>query len=155
MSYIVPSLDLNVSIQSKSERKQRVNYRSRVNTIIYDPNCDLKILLISGKKDMNKWKLPGGGIEGEESGANTAHRETWEEAGVLGKVGNYISSFKNDERKTNTFLYSFMCGEKLDIWPESNRNRRWVSIYEAFYLLIGEDRDMLISYATHLLKDSM
>lgn len=63
--------------------------RSAARVICFDP-CG-QVLLISAidPADRSKapwWELPGGGIEGGETPADTCHRELVEEAGVLDAV---------------------------------------------------------------------
>ena len=151
MSLCIPTVELNLSAQTGSDRKNRVDFRHRVNTIIFDPNNKLRVYLISSRKDREKWKLPGGGMEEGEIIPNTAHRETLEEAGVSGNLTDYLGEFKNDKKKTKTYLCVIQCSKIQDDWLESCRNRNWFTIYEAFYLLDGEDKQMLLTYAMHTL----
>lgn len=47
-----------------------------------------KVLMISSTKHSDKWVLPKGGIEFDEANnfSLSALRETWEEAGVIGRI---------------------------------------------------------------------
>ena len=154
MSLCLPNVELKLSNQNGPNRKNRTEFRQRVNTIIYDPNNHLKVYLISSRKNKQKWKLPGGGIEQEENIKDTAYRETLEEAGVYGVLTNYLGEFNNSNKKTHTYLCTIECKNIKENWLENTRNRSWFTIYEAFYLLEGEDKDMLLAYAVHNLSFS-
>lgn len=46
-----------------------------------------RVLMISSSAHKDKWILPKGGVESDESSYEaTAHRETWEEAGCVGTI---------------------------------------------------------------------
>jgi diphosphoinositol-polyphosphate diphosphatase len=61
------------------------------------------VLLVSSSKYPERWIIPGGGVEADEtSGAETAVREVLEEAGVLGRLGRCLGIFEVS-RKKNSF----------------------------------------------------
>ena len=132
--------------ESNSKCKNRTKIRKRVSTIIMDQNDPFQIYLISSRKDREKWKLPGGGIEEGESITQTAIRETLEEAGVSGRVDNYLGDYENKIKKTLTYTVTFISTKIHDTWEENSRNRGWFNIYKAYEKLEGEDREMLFDY---------
>lgn len=61
---------------------------------------------MSSSKYPERWIIPGGGVEPEEtSGAETAVREVLEEAGVLGRLGRCLGVFEVNRKKIDFFLY--------------------------------------------------
>ena len=129
-----------------SKCKNRSSFRKRVSTIVVDPKDKFKILLISSKKNHQKWKLPGGGIERNESITSTAIRETLEEAGVDGRVDTYVGDYENKIKKTLTYVVTLISNNLYDSWEEDERNRGWFSLYSAFEKLESDDREMLFDY---------
>lgn len=98
-------------------------------------------LLITSRRSAN-WVFPKGSpIKGlDERG--TAAQETWEEAGVRGKVakepiGSYLNpNNKNENELDRVILYPMEVTEQLDDWPElEERFRHWALLPEARKLL--------------------
>jgi diphosphoinositol-polyphosphate diphosphatase len=54
----------------------------------------LKVLLVSSSKYPERWIVPGGGVEQDETNAETAERELLEEAGVVGRLGRCLGVFE-------------------------------------------------------------
>lgn len=110
-------------------------------TVVYDTSRS-KLLLVSSEAHPKRWVLPKGGAEKDESLQESALRETWEEAGAIGKIGEYLGTF-NDKRS----LYHFweMDVEKLqDEWPEKyKRRRQWMTQEEARNAMLANDRTAL------------
>lgn len=148
MSLCISSAPIQILSPSdqNSKSKNRTKFRKRVSTIIVDPNDRFKIYLISSRKDREKWKLPGGGIEMGESITQTAIRETLEEAGVSGTVENYLGDYENKTKKTLTYTVTLKSSKIHDTWEENSRNRGWFNLYSAYDKLEGEDKEMLFDY---------
>lgn len=78
-----------------------------------------------------RWTLPKGMIEPDQTEAEAAVREAWEEAGVAGEVlreplGSYRTTKWGQE--CVVVVYGIAVGETADRWPEANRRqRRFVS----------------------------
>ncbi|ODQ82598.1 hypothetical protein BABINDRAFT_73901 [Babjeviella inositovora NRRL Y-12698] len=108
-----------------------------------------KVIMITSTNSKSKWILPKGGIEADEAGdyLATALRETWEEAGITGKLTLKLGVVedKRPPKKWNTkneygimiprtefHFYEMQVEELAKEWPESNkRERRWCTYTEA------------------------
>eukprot|EP00483_Globobulimina_turgida_P005073 UN05083 len=87
--------------------------------------------------------FPGGGWEQNETAPEAAQRESWEEAGIKGKITKqmisdqpYTSSKGNKSRIWGFLLH---VTHVSDVWPEPQRRRKWMSIDEA-ELALSENR---------------
>lgn len=95
-----------------------------------------RVLLITSSKHEGVWVLPKGGWENDETQAQAAARETWEEAGVRGNITRHIGTFvettKKGNVKANHWIYEMYITEILKKWPEKKkRERRWFTLEEA------------------------
>ncbi|QPG77165.1 hypothetical protein FOA43_004571 [Brettanomyces nanus] len=135
-----------------------------------------KVLMISSSKHKDKWIFPKGGIEYDEMAdfRQTARRETWEEAGVLGRISRklpvvedhrFLQKKKVDKQfrgvdltmdgsripRSEFHFYEMQVTELSQDWPEMHkRHRKWCTYGEAKHELIRADRPELLS----ALKDS-
>ncbi|KAG8379528.1 hypothetical protein BUALT_Bualt07G0098400 [Buddleja alternifolia] len=96
---------------------------------------DLEVLLISSQKS-TRMMFPKGGWELDEDIELAASRETLEEAGVIGslgdKLGEWIFKSKSQEKFHEGSMFSLLVTEELDVWPEKNvRQRVWMTVNEA------------------------
>ncbi|WP_337865990.1 NUDIX hydrolase [Ignavibacterium sp.] len=98
-------------------------------------NGNLEILLVTSIRKKN-WIVPKGYIEFNLSPFESAKKEAYEEAGVVGsnetvEVGQFIDEKKN--RKELIKVYTMEVDEELNDYPEKNlRKRKWFTIDEAF-----------------------
>ncbi|XP_051119271.1 nudix hydrolase 18, mitochondrial-like [Andrographis paniculata] len=96
---------------------------------------DLEVLLITSQKSTRKM-LPKGGWELDENIELAASRETLEEAGVVGilgeKLGQWIFKSKSQEKYHEGSMFPLLVTEELDVWPEKGlRKRIWMPVNEA------------------------
>jgi len=96
-------------------------------------NGKLLILLIS-KKRSKKWGIPKGKVNASLSFGETAAKEAFEEAGVIGHVSpNSIGMFRAKKgtptpKNIEVWVYLLEVDEMLSNWPEKEtRQTRWVS----------------------------
>lgn len=122
-----------------------------------------KVLLISSTGQKKRWVLPKGGVEMDEAEyVDSAIRETWEEAGVTGKIIRSLGmiddlrppkewntnkeEFLNQEilkhpPRSEFHFFEMVVEKEYDEFPESNkRSRKWVSYHEAIEELINAKR---------------
>jgi 8-oxo-dGTP pyrophosphatase MutT (NUDIX family) len=89
------------------------------------------VLSRSGKQ----WVIPKGRIEFDQSAGETALREAWEEAGLLGvlqpePVGSYV--YEKCGQSWHVTVFLLLVTEVSDRWPEGDwRPRRWVRASQA------------------------
>jgi len=97
------------------------------------------VLLCSASKK-REWIIPKGGWEQDEDERSCAIRESYEEAGVFGRLGEEICEVRFSSKKkggqgagTECVLraYVLYVEEVLQDWPESGRARKVISIDEA------------------------
>lgn len=94
----------------------------------------LEILLVTSIRK-KKWIVPKGYIEFNLTPFESAKKEAYEEAGVVGsnetvEVGQFIAEKKN--RKELIKVYTMEVDEELNDYPEKNlRKRKWFSFDEA------------------------
>lgn len=94
----------------------------------------LEILLVTSIRK-KKWIVPKGYIEFNLTAFESAKKEAFEEAGVVGsnetvEVGQFINEKKN--RKELIKVYTMEVDEELDDYPEKNlRKRKWFTYEEA------------------------
>lgn len=98
----------------------------------------LEILLITTRKRQG-WVIPKGGLCKGMSPHESAAKEAWEEAGVLGRVtteklGNYKYRKRGNIYRVNLFLLPVE--EVLEDWPEATaRERKWLEVNQAAELV--------------------
>ncbi|KAL7152710.1 hypothetical protein ABFS83_04G116300 [Erythranthe nasuta] len=96
---------------------------------------DLEVLLITSQKSP-RMMFPKGGWELDENIELAASRETLEEAGVVGmlgdKLGEWIFKSKSQEKYHEGSMFPLLVTEELDVWPEKSVRRRiWMTVSEA------------------------
>ncbi|GER54158.1 nudix hydrolase homolog 18 [Striga asiatica] len=96
---------------------------------------DIEVLLISSQKSP-RMMFPKGGWELDEDIELAASRETLEEAGVIGllgeKLGEWRFKSKSQEKYHEGSMFPLLVTEELDTWPEKNVRRRvWMKVNEA------------------------
>ncbi|CCE64884.1 hypothetical protein TPHA_0J00610 [Tetrapisispora phaffii CBS 4417] len=115
-----------------------------------------QVLMISSSADKNKWILPKGGVEKDESSPEVAaQRETWEEAGCLGEIikglgvvedmrppkewNQDIAAFENAKSdaeinrhppRSEFHFYEMEIRELADKYPEASKRKRSFFNYE-------------------------
>ncbi len=107
----------------------------------------LKVMIITSTSG-KAWILPKGHPENDLKKPQVAELETYEEAGVRGKVidSKLSEEFNRDEGGT-LVIYPLFIEEILDKWPEGDiRERRLVSIKEALELVTKKEHINAIKY---------
>jgi ADP-ribose pyrophosphatase YjhB (NUDIX family) len=96
-------------------------------------NGEVLILLV-GKHRSKKWGIPKGRVNASLSLGETAAKEAFEEAGVIGRISpNSIAMFRAKKgtptpKNIEVWVYLLEVNETLSDWPEKEkRQTRWVS----------------------------
>jgi 8-oxo-dGTP pyrophosphatase MutT (NUDIX family) len=90
------------------------------------------ILLVRAKRDPSQWILPKGHIEEDETAAEAAVRETWEEAGVKGDlVGPVGAPLEFDSGREFVSVQYFLIRARVEIPDTDGRAKKWFPFDEA------------------------
>ena len=98
------------------------------------PIRDGQICLVSSSGG-RRWVIPKGAIELRHTAGQTALKETWEEAGLVGSiqpepVGSYL--YGKESRIFHVVVFVMQVHEESPIWPEqARRSRIWLPFSEA------------------------
>jgi 8-oxo-dGTP pyrophosphatase MutT (NUDIX family) len=92
------------------------------------------LILLVSKKRSKKWGIPKGKVNASLSFGETAAKEAFEEAGVLGRVSpNSIGMFRAKKgtptpKNIEVWVYLLEVHETLSNWPEKDKRKtKWVS----------------------------
>lgn len=102
---------------------------------------NLEVLLITSRKS-RRWIIPKGLIEPDLTSPDSAAKEAWEEAGVIGKLlpgamGNY--EYRKWGGICQVEVFGLQVTQVLADWQESReRKRQWFSVKEAIKRLEPE-----------------
>lgn len=172
----------NLPVKSQTARERRENQRYNSETgarIVAGCMClnetKDKIIMISSSKHKNRWIVPKGGNELDESELETAVRETWEEAGVEGIIikklpvvldsrGSQAPVIKGEfdpdvaTPKSEFHFFELQVDQLSTSWPEmKKRQRRWCTYSEAKHELLKLKRPELVDALnmSSILKDTI
>lgn len=99
---------------------------------------ELQILLISTRSG-NNWTIPKGIVEKRLEDSESAVKEAFEEAGLIGNIDETISwqfRFQKWGGICDVKLYPMMVEKELDDFPENElREKKWLSVNEAIKLI--------------------
>ncbi|MEG3936634.1 MULTISPECIES: NUDIX hydrolase [Microcoleaceae] len=94
----------------------------------------IEVMLITSSTG-KRWVIPKGLIEPDMTPQDSAAKEAWEEAGLLGKVlPDLLGTYKYQKSGHTCHVEVFLLPVQtiLENWPEaSKRKRQWVSIPKA------------------------
>lgn len=110
-----------------------------------------EILLVTSRT-RGRWVLPKGMITPGMTPAESALKEAWEEAGIVGVVTGrclgmyrYMKSRRCDIRSCAVQVFAMKVTAVLPRWPEQRlRRRRWMSIDEAICQVMNDDLKRLL-----------
>ncbi|KAI8082546.1 NUDIX hydrolase domain-like protein [Gilbertella persicaria] len=107
------------------------NIRQVAGCLPIDP-INKRFLLVTTSSNPNVWVIPKGGWEQDETQQQAAMRETWEEAGVKGKITRHIGVFAEKTKagvKAHHWIYELEIQEVCKKFPEQKkRERRWLCL---------------------------
>jgi 8-oxo-dGTP pyrophosphatase MutT (NUDIX family) len=98
----------------------------------------MQVLLVTSSSG-SRWVVPKGNLEPDLTPQQSAIKEAYEEAGIIGIVESLpIGSFEYFKRARRRVvdLYPMEVGTVLESWPEqARRKRQWVSLERAADLI--------------------
>lgn len=80
-----------------------------------------------------RWVFPKGGVEPMLSQKSNAVKETWEEAGLIGRINRILG--RVDTPANTTAYFSFLVVAVAEVYPETHRERQWLAVNDARELL--------------------
>ncbi len=115
---------------------------------VFRGSGDSRELLLITSRDTGRWIVPKGWIEKGEDGPAAAIRETWEEAGIIGKVlpGGPVGHYRYVKQRPrrgdaicDVAVYLVRLLEQDARWPEKGqRKRKWFPVATAIGLVSEE-----------------
>lgn len=97
------------------------------------------VLLVRSKKDPAIWVFPKGHIDDDESERETAIRETWEEAGVSGVLGQAVGApLEFDSGREPISVQYFVMRATAELPSPEGRDKLWLTVNEALVVLAFE-----------------
>ena len=109
------------------------------------------MLLVRAKKDPSLWIFPKGHIEPGETAAETAVRETREEAGidgeVLGAVGEPLEFLSGKELVSVQY---FIIRPRMELPHNDGRETRWFTVDDALSVLRFDTARALLKKAVRV-----
>lgn len=117
----------------------------------------LEVLLITSMTRKN-WIIPKGYIESDLSAFESAKKEAFEEAGIIGsnetiELGSFVT--RKNTGKVKVLVFSMEVIKELDDFPErKHRKRKWFSIDDAVDMVKDKNLKVLIQNLPQLLNSS-
>lgn len=94
---------VQLKIFAAKRKQQNIREHRRIPSCLFiNAHFDYtQVLLVSSSKYPERWIVPGGGVEQDETNAETAVRELLEEAGVVGRLGRCLGVFEVSNKKVH------------------------------------------------------
>ncbi|WP_413172938.1 NUDIX hydrolase [Anabaena azotica] len=115
----------------------------------------IEVLLITTRKRQS-WVIPKGGVCKGMTPPDSAAKEAWEEAGVVGqvnteKIGAYQYRKRGNIYRVNLFLLPVE--QVLEDWPEATqRERIWLDISHAAMIVKGNSLRRILHISQNQVK---
>lgn len=134
---------------TQSEQAATIPFRHSKGTV--------KVCLIR-RRGTETWSLPKGSVDPGDTLQKTALKESWEEAGLLGRLcGDPIGTYRYEKwgSTLNVAVYLMEVIAHEDDWDEAEiRERKWFTLHEATELLSQHPVQDLLPRAGALLGAS-
>lgn len=112
-----------------------------------------RVLLVKARKNPSLWIFPKGHIEGDETPAEAALRETREEAGVKGDIVARIGALEFESGRDIVQVDYYLVQWTADVQTTEGRDRRWCTVEEATDLLVFAGARALLTKAVRKWND--
>ena len=117
---------------------------------IMDGKMEVMLITSSGSK---RWVIPKGLIEPDMTPEDSAAKEAWEEAGVLGQVFPNLMGIYEYYKSGCTWqvdVFLLQVETVVENWPEAyKRKRQWVSIPKAIKRVDEPDLKLILGDLPH------
>jgi 8-oxo-dGTP pyrophosphatase MutT (NUDIX family) len=118
--------------------------------VVRGRGAELRVLLVTAKRQPNQWVFPKGHIESGETVEEAAIREVEEEAGVVATVSQPIGTLEFRNMRGVVRAQFFLMAFVSEGPPREDRRRAWFTATEARQALGYEDSRMLVAKAAQL-----
>ncbi|XP_076922856.1 nudix hydrolase 21, chloroplastic-like isoform X2 [Bidens hawaiensis] len=148
-----------VAVARTGRQLQVYNGQHRVvvgSVSVLESNNTLEVLVISAQRKGKGMLFPKGGLELDEKIQEAAQRETFEEAGVSGAIGDKLGKWcfksKGNDAYYEGHMFPLLVKDVSEEWPEKDiRQRHWMSAAKAKescqYSWMREALDLLVTRA--------
>ncbi|XP_047127969.1 diphosphoinositol polyphosphate phosphohydrolase 1 [Hydra vulgaris] len=127
-------------------------YKLRAGCLCYKDASKKEILLVSSSSNDSLWVVPAGGIDPGENPIQAAIREAYEEAGVIGVVGDCVGVFQHDKVvKTRTYIYTMILQSFTHM--KEKRKRAWFNVKDVSSKLMHPIQNSYITRDLMRLKE--
>jgi 8-oxo-dGTP pyrophosphatase MutT (NUDIX family) len=109
--------------------------------VFYIDGFDRVQIMLVRSTSGNSWCFPKGGIEDHLNSRTNAIKEVYEEAGVIGDLGETLLRYKYKKGgvRQHVTLYAMELAHELNEYPEAHmRSRIWVNAGDAYKYLSKE-----------------
>ncbi len=130
------------------------DFVKRAGTLVYKEEAGkVKYLLVSMRHHPNKYTIPQGHVEKNETYIETAIRETKEEGGVLTEIEKDLGYFfyENKEKIYQTYIYLGKFIKK--VMPIESRDVKWLSFEETLALDIPKEARRFLTEINQEMRD--
>ena len=97
---------------------------------------ELRVLVISARRNRKRWVLPKGTVKRSEAPADAALRELWEEAGIRGRVVGRVgtAAYQTADGRVECDYFLIRYTRQYEGEGEG-REQRWCAVEDAISLL--------------------
>jgi 8-oxo-dGTP pyrophosphatase MutT (NUDIX family) len=118
--------------------------------VVRGRGAELRLLLVTAKRQPNQWVFPKGHIEEGETPEEAALREVLEESGVEATISAPIGTLEFWNARGHVRAQFFLMAFVAEGVPGEDRRRAWFTAEEARQALGYEDARLLVANAAKL-----
>jgi diphosphoinositol-polyphosphate diphosphatase len=113
-------------------------YWLRAACVCVKDHSESEVLLITSSAHPDRWIVPGGKMQLNESPEFSAMREAIEEGGAIGLLGRSLGTYDNTDRRHRTKVFVLYVNQLAEDYDDKDlRRRKWFSVDEAQKLLVA------------------
>lgn len=126
--------------------------------IVWRANSGEPQIMLVRSSSGKGWVFPKGGIESNLTAQQNAVKEVWEEAGVVGHLGQCVGHYRytKAEVQQRVVMYEMEAVAILESYPEADiRARRWFVLSEAYGYVSKDLRKCLEQFEAVVLGNEL